>query len=65
MMEQWLGFAKEQWYVIVIAIIGLWIVFKLVKKAIKWVVIIAIIAAVLVYGFNYDLSDLNYEQFIN
>lgn len=68
-MDHLIAFAQEQWYVIAIAIVALIIIYKIVKKAIKWALILAIVAAVLIYGFNYDLSDLpeipNIEQYLN
>lgn len=66
MAEQLLGFLQEQWYVVVIAIVVMFVVARLIKKAIKWAIIIAIILVVLVYGFNYDLSDLpDVQQYLN
>lgn len=56
-MEQWLIFLREHWFVVLLALIALWIVIKLVKTVIKWVLVIAIIAAVIIYG-GYTMDDL-------
>lgn len=52
-MEQMQGFLQEQWMVILGAVVVLVLVVKLVKAAIKWAIILAIAAAVIVYGANY------------
>lgn len=52
-MNQLQSFVQDQWLVIAGAVIVLLLVVKLVKTAIKWAVILAIVAGVLVYGANY------------
>jgi hypothetical protein len=53
MPEQWLSFIQEKWWVILGAAVALYIVINVVKTVVKWVLVIAIIAGVLVYGANY------------
>ncbi|MNR11697.1 hypothetical protein D3C85_1280080 [compost metagenome] len=52
-MDQWITFAQDRWYLIVGAIIVLFIVIGIVKTVVKWVVVLAIVGALLVYGANY------------
>lgn len=59
-MEQFSLFLQNQWYIAVIALIVLFLVVKLVKTVVKWVVVILIIAAVFIYGNQYGgkLSEI-------
>lgn len=52
-MDQLQGFVQDQWIIIAGAVIVLLLVVKLVKAAIKWAVILAIVAGLIVYGANY------------
>jgi hypothetical protein len=52
-MEQLQGFLQEQWMIIAIALVVLIVVVKLVKTAIKWAIILLIVAGIFVYGANY------------
>lgn len=51
--EHWLDFVIDRWIVILVAIIALVIVIKVVKTIVKWLIVIAIVAALLFYGANY------------
>jgi hypothetical protein len=53
MPEQWLTFVQEKWWLVLAAVVALLIVINVVKTVLKWVLIAAIIGAVLVYGANY------------
>jgi hypothetical protein len=53
MPEQWLSFVQEKWWLILAAVVALLIVVNVVKTVLKWVLAVAIIGAVLVYGANY------------
>ena len=57
-MEQWLTFLQDRWYVAVIALVVLFLVVKLVKTAVKWVVVLLGAAVVLYYGYQYK-DELN------
>ncbi|GIP31154.1 hypothetical protein [Paenibacillus sp. J2TS4] len=59
-MEQWMLFLQERWFIILIAVVVLYLVIKLVKTVIKWLVVLLIIAAVIYYGMNYkdQISEL-------
>ena len=53
MPEQWIAFVQEKWWVILAAVVALMIVVSVVKTVLKWVLVLAIVAGVLVYGANY------------
>lgn len=53
MMEQWLSFAQDRWYLLVGALVVLFIVVRVVKTVVKWVIIAALLVALAVYGANY------------
>ncbi|MEK8132468.1 hypothetical protein WMW72_31690 [Paenibacillus filicis] len=46
-------FIQDRWFVIVGAVIVLFLVIKLVKTVVKWVLIIALLAALYYYGASY------------
>lgn len=53
-MDFLLPFLTERWYVVVIALlVVLWVVRKIVKAALKWVLVLAVVAVVVFYGANY------------
>lgn len=53
--QVWLEFLKQNWLVIVIALIVLFIVINLVKTVIKWALVILIIGGLLIYsGISMD-----------
>jgi hypothetical protein len=52
-MDQWLAFAQDRWYLIVAAIIVLFIIVGIVKTVVKWAIVIIIIGALVLYGANY------------
>lgn len=59
-MDQFIAFAQERWIVIVLAILAVLIIVKVVKHIVKWLMILIIAAALLIYGYNYadDLGDI-------
>lgn len=64
-LEHLTSFLQDQWYVAAIAVIVLLVVVKLVKTVVKWVVILAIIAGVLVYGSNYKDTLSNIKDTVS
>jgi hypothetical protein len=52
-LDQWISFAQDRWYLIVAAIIVLFIVIGIVKTVVKWILVIAIVGALIVYGASY------------
>ena len=55
--EAWKQFATDHWILIVIAVVALFVILNVVKTVLKWVLAIAIIAGVVIYG-GYSISDL-------
>jgi|DewCreStandDraft_2_1066082.scaffolds.fasta_scaffold12809_3 hypothetical protein len=52
-MEQLIDFIQDRWLIIVLALIGIIIIVKLVRSIVKWLFIIAIVAALFIYGSSY------------
>lgn len=57
-MEQWIAFVRDHWWAILIAVVIAAVLVKVVKSVLKWLLVLAIAAAVLIYGFNYDPADI-------
>jgi hypothetical protein len=53
----WLGFVQDHWIVVVIAIVAIFIIGKVVQTVLKWVLIAAILIAIVWYG-GYSIDDL-------
>ena len=47
------AFLAERWYIILGALIVLFLVIKIVKTVIKWVIVLAIVAGLFFYGASY------------
>ena len=52
-MEQYIDFIQDRWLLIIVALIGIVIIGKIIKSVLKWLIIIAIVAALIIYGSNY------------
>jgi hypothetical protein len=52
-MEFIQSFLAERWFVILVAIVLLFLAIKLAKAVIKWGLILAVVAALLWYGASY------------
>lgn len=59
--ETWKQFLTDHWYVIVIALLALFIVIKIVKTVVKWVIVAAIVVGLLLYS-GYTLDDLSVDN---
>ena len=57
-MDQLLAFVQEHWLVIAAVLIVILIVVKVIKSMIKWLIIVVLAAAVLIYGFNYTPEEI-------
>lgn len=59
-MDQWISFAQDRWYLIVAAIILLFIIIGIVKTVVKWILILVIVGGLVLYGANYKdkLQDI-------
>lgn len=52
-MDSFLLFLQERWFVLIIGFIVIMLVWKLFKALLKWIVIVAVLAAIVVYGSSY------------
>lgn len=52
-MEQLQTLLQDRWYILIGAIVVLFIVMKVVKTVVKWVIIIAVLVIVFGYGASY------------
>ncbi|MDF2721178.1 MAG: hypothetical protein K0Q59_853 [Paenibacillus sp.] len=52
-MDQLVTFLQDRWLVVVIAIVALFLVVKIVKTVLKWVIVLAIVAGLIYYGSTY------------
>lgn len=52
-MEDVLVFVQDKWFVILAVAIVLFIVIKVLNTIVKWVIVLAILAGLFVYGANY------------
>jgi hypothetical protein len=56
-------FLTERWYVVVVALLVLfWVVRKVVQAALKWGLVLAVLAAVVFYGVNYREHVVNFGK---
>ena len=60
-IETWQSFLEENWLMLAIAVVVLFIVIRVVKTVIKWLLVAAIVIGVLLYS-GYTLEDLNVEN---
>ncbi|HEX7057794.1 MAG TPA: hypothetical protein VF260_11470 [Bacilli bacterium] len=65
-MEPFFAFLTERWYVVAAAVVILFLVIKLVKAVIKWVIVLVLIAGVLIYGTQYggEIKDVG-QKIVN
>jgi hypothetical protein len=52
-MDQWSAFLQDKWILIVAALVVLFLVMKLVKTFVKWVIVLVVIAFIAYYGSTY------------
>ncbi|TBL71550.1 hypothetical protein [Paenibacillus thalictri] len=52
-MDFIMPFLQDRWYVIIAAIVVLFIVVRIVKTIVKWVIIVAVLAGLWFYGASY------------
>ncbi|OXM87168.1 hypothetical protein [Paenibacillus rigui] len=59
-MDFIMSFLQERWFVIVAAIVVLFIVIKIVKTVVKWIIVLAVLAGLFFYGASYkdQLMDI-------
>jgi hypothetical protein len=54
LMDQLLAFVQDRWLMILIVVIAIILIFKIMKSIVKWLFILALIAAIIIYGSNYS-----------
>jgi hypothetical protein len=57
-MDVWIQFLKDHWVVVAIAIVAIFVVLRLMKTVLKWVLVAAIIMGIVTYG-GYSIDDLS------
>ncbi|TCZ75856.1 hypothetical protein E0485_15895 [Paenibacillus albiflavus] len=57
-MDQLISFVEEKWVILLIILVVLIVITTVVKTVVKWILALAIIAGVLIYGFNYTPESL-------
>jgi hypothetical protein len=55
--DAWLQFLQDHWIVVVAAVVVIFVIMKLVKTVLKWLLVAAIIVGVVAYG-GYSIKDL-------
>jgi len=56
-MDTWVQFFKDNWLVLVIALVVLFLVIKIVKTVVKWAIVAVILIGVVLYS-GYTLEDV-------
>jgi len=52
--DQLITFVQDRWMIVAVVIIAIIIIIKVVKSIMKWLLIIGLAAAILIYGSNYS-----------
>lgn len=52
-MDHWIQFVQDKWVIVLVALVLLFIVMRIVKNVVKWVLILAILGGTLYYGYQY------------
>ncbi|TYP71360.1 hypothetical protein [Paenibacillus methanolicus] len=55
--DTWAQFFQDNWFVLVIALVVLWLVIRIVRTVVKWLIVAVIIVGIIVYS-GYTLDDL-------
>ncbi|MBO7745179.1 hypothetical protein I8J29_13295 [Paenibacillus sp. MWE-103] len=55
--DTWVQFFKDNWLMLVIALVVLFLVLRIVKTVVKWLIVVAILAGVVIYS-GYSLEDV-------
>lgn len=48
--DAWLQFIQDNWVIVAVAIVAIFIVMKLVKTVLKWILVAAIVIGIVTYG---------------
>lgn len=55
--DAWIQFLKDNWVIVAIAIVAIFVIMKVVKTILKWVLVAIIIIAIVTYG-GYSIDDI-------
>ncbi|MBB3108444.1 hypothetical protein FHS18_000472 [Paenibacillus phyllosphaerae] len=55
--ETWVEFFKDNWLILLIALVVLWLVIRIVKTVVKWLIVGVIVIGIIVYS-GYTLEDV-------
>lgn len=55
--EAWIQFLKDNWIIVAVAIVAIFIIMKVVKTLLKWVLVAVIIIGIVMYG-GYSIEDI-------
>ncbi|UUZ84001.1 hypothetical protein LJK88_09690 [Paenibacillus sp. P26] len=58
-MEAWSAFLADRWYILLIALVVLFLVIKIVKTVVKWIIVLAVLAGLFFYGASYKDQLMN------
>lgn len=56
--DAWIQFLKDNWVIVVIAIIAIFVIMNVVKTILKWVLIAVIVVGIIIYG-GYSIDDIS------
>lgn len=54
MAEHWLSFAQDHWWLILAAVVALFLIVSVMKTILKWALVAVVIGVVVLYGMNYQ-----------
>ncbi|MFD2670697.1 hypothetical protein [Marinicrinis sediminis] len=53
MENEWIQFLKDEWLIVLVAVIAVVLIIRIVKTMLKWALVLIIAAAVVYYGADY------------
>ncbi len=56
-LDTWMTFFKEKWIIIAIVLLVLFLIMKVVKTVVKWLLVLVIVAGLIIYS-GYSLDDV-------
>jgi len=55
--DAWIQFLQDHWVIVAIAIVAIFVIMKVVKTVLKWLLVAAIIIGIITYG-GYSVKDI-------
>lgn len=56
--DAWMQFLQDNWLILAVAVVAIFVIVKLVKTVVKWLLVAGILIAIFVYG-GYSIDDLS------